>query len=165
MATKTKKFGFFLGGTSSNEPGKFFWYDSDFSMYEDLADNYCEIYFDDGDNDRRNDFLKNFDAIVVAVKKSGLNSVQILDRLKALLTEFKIAMPYYDFENSYIGPGLNLWISQDLFPMKLRGSFRSKLYGFNLENNLDLGRSPIEFRETIRFEEYLEGNINFGPNN
>ena len=35
----------------------------------------------------------------------------------------------------------------------------------NLENNIDLGRSPIELRETIRFEEYLEGNINLGPNN
>ena len=159
MATKTKKFGFFLGGTSSNEPGKFFWYESDFSMYQDLADNYCKIYFDDEDVDRRNDFLKNFDAIVIAVKKSGLNSIQILDRLKTLLTEFKIAMPYYDFENSYIGPGLNLWISQDLFPMKLRGSFRSALYGFNLENNIDLGRAPIEFRETIRFEEFIENDI------
>jgi len=160
MATITKKSGFFLSGTSSNEPRKFFWYDSDFAMYQDLADNYCKIYFDDEDVDRRNDFLKNFDAIVIAVKKTGLNSIQILDRLKTLLTEFKIAMPYYDFENSYIGPGLNLWISQDLFPMKLRGSFRSILYGFNLENNIDLGRAPIEFRETIRFEEFIEGPIN-----
>jgi hypothetical protein len=159
MATKTKKFGFFLGGTSNSEPNKFFWYESDFSMYEDLADNYCKIYFDDGDNDRRNDFLKNFDSIVIAVKKSGLNSMQTLDRLKILLTEFKIAMPYYDFENSYIGPGLNLWISQDLFPMKLRGVFRSSLYGFNLDKNIDLGRAPIEFRETIRFEEFLENPI------
>ena len=159
MTTKTKKFGFFLGGTSSKESGKFFWYESDLCMYEDLADNYCKIYFDNEDVDRRNDFLKNFDAIVIAVKKSGLNSVQILDRLKALLKEFKIAMPYYDFENSYIGPGLNLWISQDFFPMKLRGSFRSSLYGFNLDNNIDLGRAPIEFRETIRFEEFLEGPI------
>jgi hypothetical protein len=161
MATKTKKFGFFLGGTSDNEPGKFFWYESDLSMYQDLADNYCKIYFDDGDADRRNDFLKNFDAIVKDVKRAGLNSIQTLARLKTLLTEFKIAMPYYDFENSYIGPGLNLWISQDLFPMKLRGSFRSALYGFNLENNIDLGRSPIEFRETIRFEEFLENPISF----
>ena len=94
------------------------------------------------------------------IEKSGLNSIQILERIKLLLTEFKIAMPYYDFENSYIGPGLNLWISQDLFPMKLRGSFRSSLYGFNLDNNIDLGRAPIEFRETIRFEEFLEGPIN-----
>lgn len=161
MATKTKKFGFFLGGTLNNEPRKFFWYDSDFSMYEDLADNYCKIYFDNEDVDRRNDFLKNFDAIVIAVKKSGLNSIQFFERLKNLLTEFKIAMPYYDFENSYIGPGLNLWISQDLFPMKLRGNFRSSLYGFNLNDNIDLGRAPIEFRETIRFEEYLEGSISF----
>lgn len=159
MATKTKKFGFFLGGTSNNEPNKFFWYESDFCMYEDLADNYCKIYFDDGDNDRRNDFLKNFDAIVTAVKRSGLNSMQTLDRLKTLLTQFKIALPYYDFENSYIGPGLNLWISQDLFPMKLRGAFRSSLYGFNLDKNIDLGRAPIEFRETIRFEEFLENPI------
>ena len=159
MATKTKKFGFFLGGTPDNEAGKFFWYESDLSMYQDLADNYCKIYFDDGDADRRNDFLKNFDVIIKAVKRSGLNSVQILERLKSLLAEFKIAVPYYDFENSYIGPGLNLWISQDLFPMKVRGTFRSVLYGFNLENNIDLGRAPIEFRETIRFEEYLEGPI------
>ena len=159
MSTKTKKFGFFLGGTSDNDPSSFFWYDSDLSMYQDLADNYCKIYFDDEDIDRRNDFLKNFDAIVIAVKRSGLNSTQTLDRLKTLLTEFKIAMPYYDFENSYIGQGLNLWISQDLFPMKLRGSFRSSLYGFNLDNNIDLGRTPIEFRETIRFEEFLEGPI------
>ncbi len=28
MATKTKKFGFFLGGTFDAEEGKFFWYDS-----------------------------------------------------------------------------------------------------------------------------------------
>ena len=159
MVTKTKKFGFFLGGTSDNEPSKFFWYESDLSLYQDLADKYCRIYFDDEDVDRRNDFLKNFDAIVIAVKRTGLNSTQILDRLKSLLTEFKIAMPYYDFENSYIGPGLNLWISQDLFPMKLRGSFRSSLYGFNLDNNIDLGRAPIEFRETIRFEEFLQGPI------
>jgi hypothetical protein len=159
MATKTKKFGFFLGGTPDNEAGKFFWYESDLSMYQDLADNYCKIYFDDGDADRRNDFLKNFDVIIKAVKRSGLNSVQILERLKSLLAEFKIAVPYYDFENSYIGSGLNLWISQDLFPMKLRGSFRSALYGFNLENNIDLGRAPIEFRETIRYEEFLEGAI------
>ncbi len=159
MATKTKKFGFFLGGTSDNEPCKFFWYESDLFMYEDLADNYSKIYFDDGDVDRRNDFLKNFDAIVIAIKKSGLNSIQILERLRSLLEEFKIAMPYYDFENSYIGPGLNLWISQDLFPMKLRGTFRSSLYGFYLENNIDLGRAPIEFKETIRFEEFLEGPI------
>ena len=159
MATKTKKFGFFLGGTSDNELCKFFWYESDLFMYEDLADNYSKIYFDDGDVDRRNDFLKNFDAIVIAIKKSGLNSIQILERLRSLLEEFKIAMPYYDFENSYIGPGLNLWISQDLFPMKLRGTFRSSLYGFYLENNIDLGRAPIEFKETIRFEEFLEGPI------
>jgi len=161
MATKTKKFGFFLGGTFNAEPGKFFWYDSDLSMYQDLADNYCKIYFDNEDVDRRNDFLKNFDAIIRDIKRSGLNSIQILERLKKLLTEFKIAMPYYDFENSYIGPGLNLWISQDLFPMKIRGLFRSTLYGFNLENNMDLGRGPIEFRETIRFEEFLENPISF----
>ena len=159
MATKTKKFGFFLGGTSDNEPCKFFWYDSDSYMYQDLVDNYCKIYFDNEDIDRRNDFLKNFDAIIKAVKRSGLNSIQILERIKSLLSEFKIAIPFYDFENSYIGPGLNLWISQDLFPMKLRGSFRSSLYGFNLDNNIDLGRAPIEFRETIRFEEFLEGPI------
>jgi hypothetical protein len=159
MATKTKKFGFFLGGALNSEPSQFFWYESDLSMYQDLADNYRKIYFDDEDIDRRNDFLKNFDAIVIAVKRSGLNSTQTLDRLKTLLTEFKIAIPYYDFENSYIGPGLNLWISQDLFPMKLRGSFRSSLYGFNLDNNIDLGRTPIEFRETIRFEEFLEGPV------
>ncbi len=160
MATKTKKFGFFLGSAPNDEPSQFFWYESDLSMYPDLADNYCKIYFDDEDIDRRNDFLKNFDAIVIAVKRSGLNSTQTLDRLKSLLTEFKIAMPYYDFENSYIGPGLNLWISQDLFPMKIRGSFRSSLYGFNLDNNIDLGRAPIEFRETVRFEEFIEGPIN-----
>ena len=159
MATKTKKFGFFLGGTFNAEPDKFFWYDSDLSMYQDLADNYCKIYFDNEDVDRRNDFLKNFDAIIKDIKRLGLNSIQILERLKKLLAEFKIAMPYYDFENSYIGPGLNLWISQDLFPMKMRGLFRSALYGFNLENNIDLGRAPIEFRETIRFEEFLEGSI------
>ena len=157
--TKTKKFGFFLGGTSDNEPGYFFWYDSEVLLYEDLIENYCKIYFDDDDADRRNDFLKNFDVIVKAIKRSGLNSIQILERIKSLLTEFKIAMPYYDFENSYIGPGLNLWISQDSFPMKLRGAFRSSLYGFYIENNVDLGRAPIEFKETIRFEEFLEGPI------
>ena len=156
MATKTKKFGFFLGGTSSNEPISFFWYDSEVLLYEDLIESYCKIYFDAEDIDRRNDFLKNFDSIIKAVKRSSLNSVQILERIKSLLTEFKISMPFYDFENSYIGPGLNLWISQDLFPMKLRGTFRSSLYGFNLDNNIDLGRAPIEFRETIRFEEFLE---------
>lgn len=156
MATKTKKFGFFLGGTSSNEPISFFWYDSEVLLYEDLIESYCKIYFDAEDVDRRNDFLKNFDSIIKAVKRSSLNSVQILERIKSLLTEFKISMPFYDFENSYIGPGLNLWISQDLFPMKLRGTFRSSLYGFNLDNNIDLGRAPIEFRETIRFEEFLE---------
>jgi len=159
MATKTKKFGFFLSGTYDNEPRKFFWYDSDSDMYDDLVSNYCKIYFDSEDLDRRNDFLKNFDGIVKATKKSGLNSTQILDRLKGLLADFKIAMPYYDFENSYIGAGISLWISQDLFPMKIRGAFRSCLYGFNLENNIDLGRSPIEFKETIRFEEFLEGPI------
>ena len=157
--TKSKKFGFFLGDTSSTESNSFFWYDSEVLLYEDLIENYCKIYFDTVDVDRRNDFLKNFNLIIKAVKRSGLNSVQILERIKSLLTEFKIAMPYYDFENSYIGPGLNLWISQDLFPMKLRGSFRSSLYGFNLDNNIDLGRAPIEFRETIRFEEFLEGPI------
>ncbi len=161
MATKTKKFGFFLGGTFDAEPVKFFWYDSDLSMYQDLVDNYCKIYFDNEDVDRRNDFLKNFDVIIRDIKRLGLNSIQILERLKKLLTEFKIAMPYYDFENSYIGPGLNLWISQDLFPMKLRGTFRSSLYGFHLENNIDLGRTPIEFKETIRYEEFLEGPILF----
>mgnify|MGYP003351315257 FL=1 len=87
--------------------------------------------------------------------------MQILDRIKLLLAEFKIPMTFYDFENSYIGPGLNLWISQDFFPMKLRGAFRSLLYGFNLNDNIDLGRAPIEFRETIRFEEFLEGSISF----
>ena len=125
-------------------------------LYEDLIESYCKIYFDAEDVDRRNDFLKNFDSIIKAVKRSSLNSVQILERIKYLLSQFKIAMPFYDFENSYIGPGLNLWISQDLFPMKLRGTFRSSLYGFNLDNNIDLGRAPIEFRETIRFEEFLE---------
>jgi hypothetical protein len=43
--------------------------------------------------------------------------------------------------------------------MKLRGAFRSSLYGFYIENNVDLGRAPIEFKETIRFEEFLEGSI------
>ena len=123
-----------LGGDDSQEQAP---EEDENSMYEDLADNYSKIYFDNEDVDRRNDFLKNFDAIVIAVKKSGLNSIQFFERLKKLLTEFKIAMPYYDFENSYIGPGLNLWISQDLFPMKLRGGFRSTLYGFHLENNID----------------------------
>jgi hypothetical protein len=78
MATKTKKFGFFLGGTSDNEPCKFFWYDSDSSMYQDLVNNYCKIYFDNEDIDRRNDFLKNFDAIVIAIKRSGLNSMVVI---------------------------------------------------------------------------------------
>ena len=76
----------------------------------------------------------------------------------ALLNKFKV-VTFYDSENSYIGPGLSLWISQDLFPMQLRGTFRSSLYGFYLENNIDLGRAPIEFKETIRFEEFLEGPI------
>jgi len=159
VATKTKKFGFFLGDTSSKEPNSFFWYDSEVLLYEDLIENYCKIYFDAEDIDRRNDFLKNFDAIIKAVKRSGLNSVQILERIKSLLSEFKIAMPFYDFENSYIGAGISLWISQDSFPMKLRGAFRSSLYGFYIENNVDLGRAPIEFKETIRFEEFLEGPI------
>ena len=128
-------------------------------MYEDIYKYFCKLYFDAEDVNRQNDFLKNIDAIIKAVKRSGLNSIQILERIKSLLSEFKIAMPFYDFENSYIGPGLNLWISQDLFPMKLRGSFRSSLYGFNLDNNIDLGRAPIEFRETIRFEEFLEGPV------
>lgn len=43
--------------------------------------------------------------------------------------------------------------------MKLRGKFRFTLYGFNLDNNIDFGRAPIEFIETIRFEEFLEGPI------
>ena len=159
MTTKTKKFGFFLGSTSSSESNSFFWYDSEVLLYEDLIENYCKIYFDAEDIDRRNDFLKNFDAIIKAVKRSGLNSVQILERIKSLLSEFKIAMPFYDFENSYVGAGISLWISQDSFPMKLRGAFRSSLYGFYIENNVDLGRAPIEFRETIRFEEFLEGPI------
>ena len=158
-STKTKKFGFYLGGKSSNDPSSFFWYDTEILLYEDLANNYCKIYFDNEDVDRRNDFLKNFDSIIKAVKRSGLNSVQILERIKSLLTEFKIAMPFYDFENSYIGAGISLWISQDSFPMKLRGAFRSSLYGFYIENNVDLGRAPIEFKETIRFEEFLEGPI------
>ena len=157
--TKSKKYGFFLGGKSSGEPNSFFWYETETLLYEDLISNYCKIYFDDEDVDRRNDFLKNFDVIVKAVKRSGLNSEQIWGRIKSLLTEFKIAMPYYDFENSYIGAGISLWISQDSFPMKLRGAFRSSLYGFYLENNIDLGRAPIEFKETIRFEEFLEGPI------
>jgi hypothetical protein len=109
----------------------------------------------------------NFKQANIAVDKipfkdnffDSISAFDVLEHIKSLLTEFKIAMPYYDFENSYIGPGLNLWISQDLFPMKLRGSFRSSLYGFNLDNNIDLGRAPIEFRETIRFEEFLEGPI------
>ena len=156
--TKTKKFGLFLAGSEIEENG-FFWYDSEPEMYEDISKNFCKLYFDAEDVNRQNDFLKNIDAIIKAVKRSGLNSIQILERIKSLLSEFKIAIPFYDFENSYIGPGLNLWISQDLFPMKLRGSFRSSLYGFNLDNNIDLGRTPIEFRETIRFEEFLEGPV------
>ena len=64
MATKTKKFGFYLGDTSSSEPNSFFWYDSEVLLYEDLRENYCKIYFDSEDVNRRNDFLKNFDAII-----------------------------------------------------------------------------------------------------
>ena len=137
------------------------WYDSETDLYEDISKNFCKLYLDAEDVNRQNDFLKNFDVIVKATKRSGLNSMQILDRIKLLLAEFKIPMTFYDFDNSYIGPGLNLWISQDFFPMKLRGAFRSLLYGFNLNDNIDLGRAPIEFRETIRFEEFLEGSISF----
>ena len=159
MATKTKKFGFYLGDTSSSEPNSFFWYDSEVLLYEDLIENYCKIYFDSEDVNRRNDFLKNFDAIIKKIKRSGLNSVQILEHIKSLLSEFKIAMPFYDFDNSYIGAGISLWIYHESFSMKLRGAFRSSLYGFYIENNVDLGRAPIEFKETIRFEEFLEGPI------
>jgi hypothetical protein len=157
-STKTKKFGLFLASSEIEENG-FFWYDSEPEMYEDIAKNFCKLYFDTEDVNRQNDFLKNFDGIVRSIKKSGLFSSQILERIKSLLIEFKIKTPFYDLENSYIGPGLNLWISQDLFPMQLRGTFRSSLYGFYLENNVDLGRAPIEFKETIRFEEFLEGPI------
>jgi hypothetical protein len=33
-----------------------------------------------------------------------------------------------------------------VFHTKKSWLFRSALYGFNLENNIDLGRAPIEFR-------------------
>lgn len=159
-STKTKKFGLFLASSEIEENG-FFWYDSESEMYEDIAKNLCEIYFDDEDIDRQNDFLKNFDSIVKSIKRYGLLSKQILDRINTLLIEFKVTVPFYDLDNSYIGTGLSLWISQDTFPMQLRGAFRSSLYGFHLENNIDLGRAPIEFKETIRFEEFLEGAISF----
>ena len=159
-STKTKKFGLFLASSEIEENG-FFWYDSEPEMYEDIAKNLCKMYFDSEDVNRQNDFLKNFDVIVRAIKKSGLSSNQILARIKLLLDEFKIKENFYDLDNSYIGSGLSLWISQDSFPMQLRGAFRSSLYGFYLENNIDLGRAPIDFKETIRFEEFLEGPISF----
>lgn len=161
-ATKTKKFGLFIADSRENQVSYFLWYETELAMYDDLIKGYIKIYFDDEDVNHQNDFLKNFDLIIRDIKRKGLSSVKIFERIKTLLMDFKIAMPYYDFENSYIGAGISLWISQDFFPMQLRGVFRSTLYGFNLDNNIDLGRAPIEFRETIRFEEFLEGPIKIG---
>ena len=158
MATKTKKFGIFFADKKHKNDSSFFWYESQSEMLNEISKNFCTIYFTREDVNRTNDFLKNFNNIESEIKKLGLSSKQILEKLEALLNKFKV-VTFYDSENSYIGPGLSLWISQDLFPMQLRGTFRSSLYGFHLENNVDLGRAPIEFKETIRFEEFLEGPI------
>ena len=44
--TKSKKYGFFLGGKSSDEPNSFFWYETETLLYEDFnnEDNipYCD---------------------------------------------------------------------------------------------------------------------------
>ena len=157
-STKTKKFGIFFADKKHKNDSSFFWYESQSEMLNEISKNFCTIYFTREDVNRTNDFLKNFNNIESEIKKLGLSSKQILEKLEALLNKFKV-VTFYDSENSYIGPGLSLWISQDLFPMQLRGTFRSSLYGFYLENNIDLGRAPIEFKETIRFEEFLEGPI------
>ena len=157
-STKTKKFGLFLADKKNKDGSSFFWFESQSEMLNEISKSFCKVYFNREDVNRINDFLKNFNKIESEIKKLGLSSSQILDRLDTLLKKFKI-VTFYDSESSYIGPGLSLWISQDLFPMQLRGAFRSSLYGFYLENNIDLGRSPIEFKETIRFEEFLEGPI------
>jgi len=157
-STKTKKFGLYLADKKNKDGSSFFWYETQAEMLNDISKSFCKVYFNREDVNRINDFLKNFNKIESEIKKLGLSSKQILDRLDALLKKFKV-VTFYDSETSYVGPGLSLWISQDLFPMQLRGAFRSSLYGFYLENNIDLGRSPIEFKETIRFEEFLEGSI------
>ena len=158
MATKTKKFGLFLADKKQKNDSSFFWYESQSEMLNEISKSFCSVYFTREDVNRTNDFLKSFNIIESETRKLGLSSKQILEKLEALLNKFKV-VTFYDSENSYIGPGLSLWISQDLFPMQLRGTFRSSLYGFYLENNIDLGRAPIEFKETIRFEDFLEGPI------
>jgi hypothetical protein len=158
MATKTKKFGLFLADKKHKNDSSFFWYESQSEMLNEISKSFCTDYFTREDVNRTNDFLKSFNIIESETRKLGLSSKQILEKLEALLNKFKV-VTFYDSENSYIGPGLSLWISQDLFPMQLRGTFRSSLYGFYLENNIDLWRAPIEFKETIRFEEFLEGPI------
>ena len=135
MATKTKKFGIFFADKKHKNDSSFFWYESQSEMLNEISKNFCTIYFTREDVNRTNDFLKSFNIIESETRKLGLSSKQILERLEALLSKFKV-VTFYDSENSYIGPGLNLWISQDFFPMKLRGSFRSSLYGFNLDNNI-----------------------------
>ena len=157
-STKTKKFGLFLADKKHKNDSSFFWYESQSEMLNEISKSFCSVYFTREDVNRTNDFLKSFNIIESEIRKLGLSSKQILEKLEALLNKFKV-VTFYDSENSYIGPGLSLWISQDLFPMQLRGTFRSSLYGFYLENNIDLGRAPIEFKETIRFEEFLEGPI------
>ena len=157
-STKTKKFGIFFADKKHKNDSSFFWYESQSEMLNEISKSFCSVYFTREDVNRTNDFLKSFNIIESETRKLGLSSKQILERLEALLSKFKV-VTFYDSENSYIGPGLSLWISQDLFPMQLRGTFRSSLYGFHLENNIDLGRAPIEFKETIRFEEFLEGPI------
>ena len=128
-------------------------------MFEDISKNYCAIYFNDEDKDRRNDFLKNFSFIEGSSKRKSLSSDEILELLRALLSEFGIKMPFYNFSKSYIGPGLPLWMGDALLPVRIRSVFRSSLYGFKLNNTDVLGKAQINFIETIRFEEFLDGPI------
>ena len=159
MSTKSKQYCFLLADTNQNHANSFFWYETEENMFEDISKNYCAIYFNDEDIDRRNDFLKKFSFIEESSKRKTLSSEEILGLLKTLLSEFRIKMPFYNFSESYIGSGLPLWMSDELLPVKIRSVFRSSLYGFKLNKSNVLGKAQINFIETIRFEEFLDGPI------
>lgn len=143
---------------ADNRPGRvseFSGYKTEDSLYNDLAKKLSEAYIKDGDQDRENDFLKNFAAIHERIKFEKLKSEEIFGLLRELFSEFKIPTPYWNFGYCYIGTDTNLLRSSEASAIQIRGLFRIALYGFKLKTNADWGLPPIEVRELIRFQEFI----------
>ena len=56
---------------------------------------------------------------------------------------------------SYFGSTADLSFSDSLFSTLIRENFRKRFYGINFENEINIGKKPIQILEALKFNEFL----------